>query len=113
MLSLMARGALAACLILFVQSPTVRFDGARNLFLLENWSGAAQLPAERYRDVFQVSVDAPDVPPMLGQYHVEAGALVFSPQYPAQPGVKYRAVARIPGSAPITVLVDIPKRHLE
>jgi hypothetical protein len=46
---------------------------------------------------------------MLGQYRVEAGALVFAPQYPIQPGVKYRAVARIPGTAPITVLVDIPK----
>ena len=109
MFSLLARGALAACLLLLVQNPAVRFDSARNLFLLENWSGAAQVSAERYRDVFQVSVDAPDVPPMLGQYRVEAGALVFSPQYPVQPGVKYRAVARIPGAAPISVVVDIPK----
>jgi len=109
MLSSLARGVFAACLILFVQAPAVRFDSARNLFLLENWSGAAQLPMERYRDVFQISVDAPDVPPMLGQYRIEAGALVFSPQYPVQPGVKYRAVARIPGAAPITILVDIPK----
>ena len=105
----MARGGLAACLLLIVQSPTVRFDNSRNLFLLENWAGAAQFPAERYRDVFQISVDAPDVPQMLGQYRIEAGALVFSPQYPIQPGVKYRAVARIPGSSPVTVLVDIPK----
>jgi len=109
MLSMAARGVLAACLLLLVQSPAVRFDGARNLFLLEHWTGAAQLPAERYRDVFQISVDAPDVPPMLGQYRIEAGALIFSPQYPVQPGVKYRAVARIPGAAPITTLVDIPK----
>jgi hypothetical protein len=109
MFFLMARGLLAACLLLLVQSPVVRFDSARNLFLLENWSGAAQLSAEQYRDVFQVSVDAPDVPQMLGQYRMEAGALVFSPQYPVQPGVKYRAVARIPGAAAITTLVDIPK----
>ena len=109
MLSVVARGALAACLLLFVQAPVVRFDSARNLFLLENWPGAAQMPAERYRDVLQVFVDAPDVPAMLGQYRVDAGALVFSPQYPIQPGVKYRAVARIPGTSPITVLVDIPK----
>jgi len=109
MLSTLARGVFAACLLLLVQSPTVRFDSARNLFLLENWSGAAQLPADRYSDVFQISVDAPDVPPMLGQYRIEGGALVFSPRYPAQPGIKYRAVARIPGSAPVTTLVDIPK----
>jgi hypothetical protein len=109
MLALMARGSLAACLLLVLQSPAIRYDSARNLFLLENWAGAAQLPADRYRDVFQISVDAPDVPSMLGQYHIEGGSLVFAPQFPVQPGVKYRAVARIPGSAPITVLVDVPK----
>jgi len=109
MLSVLARGVLAACLLLFIQSPAVRFDSARNLFLLENWTGAGQLPADRYRDIFQISVDAPDVPAMLGQYRVEGGALVFAPQFPVQPGVKYRAVARIPGSTPITALIDIPK----
>lgn len=105
----LARGVLAACLLLVVQSPSVRFDGARNLFLLEKWGGAAQLSADRYRDVFQVSVDAANVPPMLGKYRIEGGTLIFAPQFPVQPGVKYRAVARIPGSAPISILVDIPK----
>jgi len=109
MLSMLARGVFAACLLLTLQSPAVRFDSGRNLFLIENWTGAAQLPPDRYREVFQVSVDATDVPPMLGQYRVESGTLVFAPQYPVQPGVKYRAVARIPGAAAITTLVDIPK----
>jgi len=106
-----ARGIMAACLLLLFQSPSIRFDSARNVFLLENWTGAAQLTAERYAEVFSVSVDAPDVPAMLGQYRLERGALVFEPQFPVQPGVRYRAVARIPGVAPISTVVDLPKKE--
>src|SRR6186713_2184317 len=109
MFSMLARGVFAACLLLTIQSPTVRFDSGRSAFLVENWTGLAQLSPERYREVFQVSVDAPDVPPMLGQYRVESGTLIFAPQFPLQPGVKYRVVVRIPGAAPVTALVDIPK----
>jgi len=104
-----ARGIAAACLLLLFQSPSIRFDSSRNLFLLENWTDLATVPAERYADVFSVSVDAPDVPAMLGQYRVEGKTLLFVPQYGIQPGVRYRAVARLPGMSPITSVVDIPK----
>ena len=104
-----ARGVIAACLLLLFQSPSIRFDPDRNLFLLENWSDLTVLPADRYADVFSVSVDGPDLPAMLGQYRVERDSLVFAPQFPVQPGVRYRATARIPGKAPISTLVDIPK----
>src|SRR5262245_32177700 len=124
MLMAVARGLAAACLLLLFQTPravidrpyssavidrtysSVRFDGARNLFLLENWTDAATLPPERYADVFSISVDAPDVPAMLGEYRLEGSSLVFKPQFPLQPGVRYRAVARIPGLAPISATVD-------
>ena len=109
MLFSLARGAFAACLLLVFQSPSVRFDADRKLFLLENWTGLAQFSPELYRDVFSVSVDAADVPAMLGQYRVDRGALVFAPQFPVQPGVRYRIVARIPGLTPISASVDIPK----
>lgn len=112
MLTLMARGALAACLFLLLQSPSIRFDNGKNLFILENWSGAAQVAPERGSEVFTVSVDAPDVPPMLGRYRVENGALVFAPQFPPQPGVTYKAVARIPGNAPLSAAFSIPKADL-
>ena len=102
-----ARVVIGACLLLLFQSPSIRFDGARNAFLLENWTDAAQLTPERYAEVFSVSVDIPDIPPMLGQYRVERGALVFTPQFPVQAGVRYRAVARIPGVAPVTSVVEI------
>jgi hypothetical protein len=108
-----ARSVFAACLLLLFQAPSLRFDNARNVFLLENWTGISALPAERYSEVFSVSVDTPDVPAMLGQYRVERGALVFAPQFPVQPGVRYRATARIPGMAPISTIVDIPKAALK
>src|SRR5688572_8335361 len=108
----MARGALAACLLLFLQSPSIRFDSGRNLFLLENWSGAASFNPARPGDVFTISVDAPNVPSLLGRYRVESGTLIFAPQYPLQPGMSYRAMARIPGATPISTVVSIPKRDM-
>src|SRR5262245_37714303 len=109
MLLLAARGVLAACFLLLLQSPAIRFDSGTNTFLLENWTGAAALEPERYGEVFTISVDAPDVPPLLGRYRLERGALVFPSQFPVQAGVRYRAIARIPGMSPISSVFDIPK----
>ena len=109
MLGLTARGLTAACLLLFLQSPSIRLDSGRNLFILENWPGATGISAERANQVFTVSVDAPDVPGLLGNYRIESSALIFSPQFPLQPGVSYRAVARIPGAAPVSRVFSIPK----
>ena len=108
----MARGVLAACLLFLVQSPSIRYDNGKNLFILENWPGAAQVTLERASEVFAVSVDAPDVPALLGRYRLENGALVFAPQFPPQPGVTYKAVARIPGSPPLSALFSIPKADM-
>jgi hypothetical protein len=109
MLSLMARGGLAACLLIFFQSPAVRFDQAKGVFLLEGWPGVSDQTPEQRAGLLSVSVDVPDVPPLAGQYKMENGALVFTPQYPVQPGVRYKAVAKIPGMTPITTIADIPK----
>lgn len=109
MTGLVARGLLAACLLFVVQSPAIRFDSGRNLFVLENWAGAVQIRPERGGDVLTVSVDAVNVPALLGQYRVENKSLIFVPQFPLQPGLSYRATAKIPGAAPITTVVRIPK----
>jgi len=109
MSGLTVRGLVAAYLFLFLQSPAIRYDSGRNLFLLENWPAAASTGAARGNEVFTVSVDAPNVPPLLGRYRVENGALVFAPQFALQPGMSYRAVARIPGAAPISRVVSLPK----
>jgi hypothetical protein len=111
MLAFMARG-IAACLVLLLQSPSIRFDNGKNLFVLENWAGAAQVAPERASEVFEVSVDAPDVPALLGRYRVENGTLIFAPQFPPQPGVRYKAIARIPGRAPLSALFSVPKADM-
>jgi hypothetical protein len=118
MAQVMARGVIAACLLLSFQgcsfvtsagAPTIRFDSGRNLFVLEGWTGSRAVNLDRGGDVFTVSVDAPNVPALLGNYRVENGALVFAPQFPLQAGMSYRAVARIPGNAPISSVFSIPK----
>ena len=113
MLTLTARGVLAACLVLLLQqSPSIRFDSGKNLFVLENWTGAAQVAPDRAGEIFTVSVDARDVPNMLGRYRVENGTLVFAPQFPPQPGVSYKATARIPGRAPLSAVFSVPKADM-
>jgi hypothetical protein len=95
------------------QSPVVRFDQAKGVFLLEGWSGLSQVKPAELADVLVVSVDAPDIPPLLGRHTVENGALVFTPQYKVQEGMRYKAVARIPGMDPISTIADLPKRVIE
>jgi len=109
MLGLTARGLTAACLLLFLQSPSIRLDPGRNRFVLENWPGATGISTERASQVFSVSVDAPNVPGLLGKHSIESSAVIFTPQFPLQPGVSYRAVARIPGVAPLSRVFSIPK----
>jgi hypothetical protein len=104
-----ARGIFAACLLFLFQQPSLRYDGGRNIFVLEHWPGAAGLPEEERPNVLRVSVDAPDVPPLLGRHTVEDGNLIFAPQFPLQPGVRYRAVAHIPAGAPVSTVIEIPR----
>jgi hypothetical protein len=57
----------------------------------------------------------PNLPPMLGAYSVEANSLRFMPQFPLEPGIKYRAVFRpdrLPikpsDSAPVVSVYELP-----
>jgi hypothetical protein len=113
MAGLMARGALAACLLLLLQTPSIRFDSSRNIFLLENWPGAVAINSDRGSEVLTVSVDAPNVPALLGRYRIENGALIFAPQFPLQAGLSYRATARIPGAATVSNVFSIPKADMK
>jgi hypothetical protein len=110
LLSITARGVFAACLLLLFQQPAIRFVPDRGVFLLEGWPGAIEQTPERRAELFTVSVDTPDVPPLLGKYSMESGAVVFTPQYPIQAGVRYKAVARIPGMSPLSIVAEIPRR---
>lgn len=110
---LAAYGLIAVCCQFpLAQAQTIRFDQDNGAFLLEGWPGATTRPADASSDLFIVSVDTPDVPPLLGRYSVANGVVKFAPQYPVQPGVRYRAVAPIPGAAPITAIVEIPKANV-
>jgi hypothetical protein len=57
------------------------------------------------------------MPPMLGTYRIEGNVLRFTPQFPPEPGVTYRAIfrpANLPGAkaktAPVTALFQAPTR---
>jgi hypothetical protein len=43
-------------------------------------------------------VDDVSLPPMLGRHEWRDGTLVFTPEFPLQPGLSYRAVFRAPGA---------------
>jgi hypothetical protein len=50
----------------------------------------------------RVTVDIPDAPRLAGTYHAEPGVLTFTPRYPLQSGLTYRA-AFVLGSESATV----------
>lgn len=110
--SVVARGLLAACLLLIFQNPgqnpSIRFDSQSSAFLLEGL-GEFTVEDTELPKTFTVSVDAPDVPPMLGSYSRRGHAILFTPQFPLQAGLKYRAIAHIRGLYPISLTVDVPK----
>jgi len=74
-----------------------RVDGAR-----KDWSA-----------LFAVYAGTGDMPPMLGQYSIEAGVLRFQPQFPLTPGVRYRAVFRPPAGSVIEASFDGPQRAVQ
>jgi hypothetical protein len=68
-------------------------------FEVKGWTPPASEPAQGWSSIFSIYTGAPGTPALLGTYAVEAGILVFRPQFPFAPGVHYRAVFRIPGGA--------------
>jgi hypothetical protein len=73
------------------------------------WADAEKFTPQQWTQVFSIQVDLPDVPPLLGSYHLEQGALVFVPQYPVQAGVPYRATFKAPGRDAVVQRFAIPK----
>jgi hypothetical protein len=98
-------------LLLFLLIPTISLD-ANGSFRVSGWPEAASSSPAQWEQILTVSIDVPDVPPLLGSYRIEQDALVFVPQFPIQPGLRYRAVLRIPNSEPVTEVFDIPKRDV-
>ena len=93
------------------QSISIQFDGSA--FKLVGWKVPSAAPAKGWTSVFVVYAGAGDIPPLLGSYSVEAGALVFRPSFPIAPGVHYRAVFHPPaGGAAVENDFDGPPRDV-
>jgi hypothetical protein len=65
---------------------------------------------EAWAQVFRVAV-APDQPPMLGDYRVEATRIRFAPMFPFDPGRRYHVTFAPAGASPITATVGLPATH--
>src|SRR5689334_21703509 len=78
------------------QSPTIQFESA--VFRVLGWKAAA-VPAGGWASVLTIYAGPGDIPPMLGSYRVEQGTPTFHPSFPVAPGVRYRAVLRLPGAS--------------
>lgn len=81
------------------QTADIQFFGGA--FRVTGWNAPRTPPAEGWPSVFRVYAGSGDVPPLLGSYAVESGALVFHPRFPLAAGVRYRAVFRAAGGAPV------------
>jgi hypothetical protein len=80
------------------QTISIQFEGG--LFKVSGWKIPAP-PSGGWSSIFAVYTGTGDVPPLLGSYTVESGKLIFHPTFPITPGLRYRAVFRPPGTAPI------------
>ena len=93
------------------QSISIQFDGA--VFKVAGWKIPSAAPAKGWASLFVVYAGSGDVPPLLGTYSAEGGALVFHPSFPIAPGVHYRAVFHPPdGGAALENDFDGPPRDV-
>ena len=85
----------------------IEFQGGT--FRVTGWEAAAEPPAG-WPSVLAVYAGAPgsDIPPLLGSYTVESGALSFRPRFPLSPGMHVRAVFQPPGGDAVESAFDIP-----
>ena len=90
------------------QSVSILLD--HGAFKLAGFSPPRSAPAKGWPSLFAVYAGAGAVPPMLGNYGVEGGMLVFHPQFPLAPGVHYRTVFHPPNGAAIERAFDGPPK---
>jgi hypothetical protein len=95
--------------LLLIQSPAAITLDPAGSFRVTGWTDAEKFTPQQWGEIFSVQVDVPDVPPLLGSYQVEQGALVFVPQYKVQAGVAYRATFKAPGRDPVVQRFALPK----
>ena len=108
---------IAVILLVFLRgttatAQTISVQLENGSFKVVGWRAPRTVPANGWSSVFAVYTGTGDVPPLLGTYAVEAGALTFHPSYPFSSGVRYRAVFHPPGGgAPVEKIFDGPPRE--
>jgi hypothetical protein len=111
------KATLAAIAVILVMgmtafaAPVIQFDGS--VFKVSGWKPPSVAPAGGWASVFAVYAGTGDVPALLGTYSVEQDTLVFRPKFPIAAGVRYRAVFRQAGAAPVEKIFDGPPRETE
>jgi hypothetical protein len=88
---------------------TIRLDNGA--FRVDGWKPPRTPPAKGWAELFTVFAGSGNVPPMLGSYAVEGGALVFRPKFPLAEGVRYRAVFHPVDGAPVESSFDGPPKQ--
>jgi hypothetical protein len=96
----------ALALVCTGQATAIRMDGG--VFRVTGWQAGAP-PAAGWFALLSVYAGIGDVPPLLGTYSVEAGALTFRPRFSLSPGMHVRAVFQPPGGGPVEAVFEIPK----
>ena len=61
----------------------------------------------RSTPVLEVAVDKPGAPALAGTYRVEPGVVTFTPRYPLQPGLAYRATFRLGAETATATLTPV------
>lgn len=100
---------IAAALLVSAAAP-ISIELSAGAFKVTGWIPPAKPPVNGWPSVFAVYAGAGDVPPLLGTYAVESGALLFHPQFPIAAGVHYRAVFHPPGVPAIERAFDGPAK---
>jgi hypothetical protein len=100
---LLATGTAQADVVIVLERGEFRVQGSKT---------AALAPPATYQDIFRVEVEGAGGQAMAGSYRLDAGQLVFHPQFPLQPGVTYRALYGRGGET-ASASVSIPKPSVE
>ena len=98
--------ALFATQIAAAQDVSIRLENGA--FKVVGWQPGAS-PPDGWSKLFTVRSGADGSPPMLGAYAVEAGALVFKPRFPLEPGLTYRATFHLPEGGFVEAAFEAPK----
>ena len=92
----------------FSQSISLEFQNGA--FRVNGWTAPRSAPGGGWSSLFAVYAGPGNVPPLLGDYAVETGTLVFRPKFPLSAGVRYRANFHAPGVTPVERVFAGPPR---